>query len=130
MLYCIKEAPGPGIRSRLGRLTKIAFEEDQQCVFVLRSHISVLTIHLASEFQQIEVSKWRRRFDIYASRNLEKASEEGDRKPYTIVTRSSDNTEGKILLTRLYYSQLGLAADVQRVISSKHRILYIGPMPE
>ncbi|MCJ1267520.1 hypothetical protein MMC22_007405 [Lobaria immixta] len=84
----------------------------------------------ASEFEQIEVSKWRRRFDIYASKDLEKASVEGHRGPYTIVTRSSDDTGGKIFLTRLYYSQLGLTADVQRVISSKHRILYIGQMPK
>lgn len=84
----------------------------------------------ASEFEQIEVSKWRRRFDIYASKNLEKPSLEGRREPYTIVTRSSDDTGGKVFLTRLYYSQLGLTADVQRVISSKHRILYIGPLRE
>lgn len=90
----------------------------------------MLIIHVASEFEQIEVSRWRRRFDIYASKDLEKASLEGHGDPYTIVTRSSDDTEGKIFLTRLYYSRLGLKADVQRVISSKHRTLYIGPMPE
>ncbi|MCJ1468726.1 hypothetical protein MMC07_007356 [Pseudocyphellaria aurata] len=82
-----------------------------------------------SDFEQIEVPKWRWRFDIYVSQPLEGASGEGHRKKYTIVTRNSDKTEGQVLLTRLYFSQLGLKADVQRVISSKHRILYIGPMP-
>lgn len=130
MLSCIKEASGPSFRSRLGRLPKITVEEDQWFFFVLPSHISVLIVRLASEFERIEVSKWRRRFDIYAATNLEKASAEGHRDPYTIVTRSSDDTEGKIFLTRLYFSQLGPMADVQRVISSKHRFLYIGQMPE
>ncbi|MCJ1465972.1 hypothetical protein MMC07_004591 [Pseudocyphellaria aurata] len=87
----------------------------------------------ASEFEKVEVSKWRRRFDIYGLKSFEtpeKASVEGHREHYTIVTRSSDKTEGKVFLTRLYFSQLGLKADFQRVISSKHRILYIGPMPD
>lgn len=130
VLSYVQEASSPCSRSRLRRLPKISFKEDRWFALVLRSHNSLLIVVLASKFEQIEVSKWRRRFDIYASKDLEKASVEGHRGPYTIVTRSSDDTGGKIFLTRLYYSQLGLTADVQRVISSKHRILYIGHMPE
>lgn len=87
-------------------------------------------VHLASDFQKVKVSKWRRRFDIYASKNLDKASGQDHREPYTIVTRNSDDTEGKTFMTRLFFSRLGPKADVQRVMSSKHRFLYIGPMPE
>ena len=130
MHSCINEASSPDFRSRVRRLPKVTSKEDQQFVFVLRSHIGMLIAHIASEFEQIQVSKWRRRFDIYASKDPEKSSAEDHRGAYTIVTRSSDDTEGKIFLTRLYYSQLGLTADVQRVISPKHRLLYIGPMPE
>ncbi|MCJ1465971.1 hypothetical protein MMC07_004590 [Pseudocyphellaria aurata] len=86
-----------------------------------------------SDFEQIEVPKWRRRFDIYVSESLEtlkKAPVEGPRANYTIITRSSDDTEGKTFLARLNFSQLGLKADVQRALSSKHRALYIGPMPD
>lgn len=130
MHSCINEASSPDFRSRVRRLPKVSSEEDQPFVFVLRSHISMLIVHIASEFEQIQVSKWRRRFDIYASIDPEKSSAKGQRGTYAIVTRSSDDTEGKILLTRLYYSRLGLTADVQRVISPKHRLLYIGPMPK
>lgn len=125
-----KEEPSTRFRSTFRRLPKITFEEDQGFVLSYAPiHLSMLIVYLESEFEQIEVSKWRRRFDIYASRDPEKAAVGGHRKSYTIVTRSSDDTLGKTLVARLYYSQLGLAADVQRVISSKHRTLYIGPIP-
>lgn len=88
-------------------------------------------MRVAYEFEKIEVSKWRRRFDIYASSSSSTTfSLEDHPKEYAIVTRSSDDTQGKSFLTRLYFSRLGLAADVQRVLSSKHRTLYIGPIPE
>ncbi len=90
---------------------------------------SRLTGCAASDFTQLEISRWRRRFDIYVSDGVEKVADGDDAEPYVIVTRSTDNTDGKSFLTRLYYSQLGIAADLQRALSSKHRTLYIGPIP-
>ncbi len=78
----------------------------------------------ASEFEKVEVPKWRRHFDVYASNDLESHSREGQ------PTYSRDDTEGRSFLARLYYSRLGIASNVQRAVSSKHRTLYIGPMPE
>ena len=78
----------------------------------------------ASDFEKVEVPKWRRHFDVYASNNLEDRSREGQ------PTYSRDDTEGRSFLARLYYSRLGIASDVQRAVSSKHRTLYIGAMPE
>lgn len=76
------------------------------------------------EFDRVEVPKWRRRFDVYESNEPEKDSE------HTVVTKSTDDIEGKRLLARLYISRLGIASDVQRLLFSKHRWLYIGAMPD
>lgn len=50
---------------------------------------------------------------------------------YSIVSRQTplDEIEGR-LLARLNFSTLGISSDVQRKLSSKHRWLYIGAMPD
>ncbi len=67
--------------------------------------------------------KWRRQFDVYESDDLQEKSS------HAVVTRPTDDTTGKSFLARLYISRLGVRSDLQRVLSEKHRILYIGPMP-
>ncbi len=79
---------------------------------------------LASDFEKVEVPKWRRHFDVYTSNDLGNPSGEGQ------PTYSRNDTEGRSFLARLYYSRLGIASNVQRAVSAKHRTLYIGEMPE
>lgn len=77
-----------------------------------------------SNYGKVEVSRWRRKVDVYESNDVEKDSS------YAVVTGPSDDPEGKSFLARLYISQLGVASDVQRLVFSKHRTLYIGAMPD
>ncbi|MCJ1456925.1 hypothetical protein MMC28_007291 [Mycoblastus sanguinarius] len=76
-----------------------------------------------SKFEKIDVPNWRRQVDVYESHDEKKS------RSYAIVTGPTDDTEGKVFLARLYMSRLGVASDVQRLLSSKHRTLYIGSLP-
>lgn len=78
----------------------------------------------ASNYDKVEVSRWRRKFDVYESNNVDKDSS------HAVVTGPSDDLEGKSFLARLYISRLGVASDVQRLVFSKYRTLYIGAMPD
>ena len=78
----------------------------------------------ASEYDKVEVSRWRRKVDVYESNDVEKDSS------HAVVTGPSDGPEGKSFLARLHISRLGVASDVQRFVFSKNRILYIGAMPD
>lgn len=78
---------------------------------------------LASDYDKVEVSRWRRKVDVYESNDLEHSS-------HAVVTRPSDDPEGKSFLARLYISRLGVASDIQRLVFSKDRTLYIGAMPD
>ncbi|KAI4128224.1 MAG: hypothetical protein LQ341_006700 [Variospora aurantia] len=82
-----------------------------------------------SEYDKVQIPKRQRQFDLYTSSDPEKTSIEGDAPHYAVITRSTDNTKGKSHLARLYYSRLGLASDLQRLMSAKYRTLYIGTMP-
>lgn len=87
--------------------------------------MDILDTGIASEYEKIEVPQWRRHFDLYALYDRDRASPEG-RPAY-----SRKDTEGRSFLATLYYSRLGLVANVQRAVSSKeHRILYIGAIPD
>lgn len=81
---------------------------------------------LASDYDKVEVSRWRRKVDVYESNDVEKVSS------HAVVTGNSDSddSKGKIFLARLYISRLGPASNLQRLVSSKHRTLYIGAMPD
>ena len=79
---------------------------------------------IASNYDQVGLSRWRRKFDVYESNDLEKDSS------HAVVTRRSDDPEGKTFLARLYISRLGVASDVQRFVFPKYRTLYIGAMPD
>ena len=70
------------------------------------------------------MSRWRRKFDVYESNDFDKDAS------HAVVTGPSDDSEGKSFLARLYFSRLGVASDVQRLVFSKYRTLYIGEMPE
>ncbi|KAI4097340.1 MAG: hypothetical protein LQ348_002629 [Seirophora lacunosa] len=79
-----------------------------------------------SDYEKVQIPKHLRQFDIYTSIGLDKTS---DAPTYAVVARSTDDTNGKSHLARLYYSRLGLASELQRWMSAKHRTLYIGIMP-
>ena len=66
----------------------------------------------------------RRQFDVYESNGLAKANS------HAIVTRPTDKVEDKSFLARLSISRLGVTSEVQRLLSSKHRVLYIGPLDD
>ena len=66
----------------------------------------------------------RRQFDVYESNELAKGNS------HSIVTRPTDKVEDKSFLARLYISRLGVTSEVQRLLSSKHRVLYIGPLAD
>ena len=66
----------------------------------------------------------RRQFDVYESNELAKGTS------HAIVTRPTDEIEDKSFLARLYVCRLGVTSEVQRLLSSKHRVLYIGPLAD
>ena len=71
--------------------------------------------------------RMRRQFDVYGSDELAKGSNHSS---HAIVTRPTDEIEDKSFLARLYMSRLGVTSEVQRLLSSKHRVLYIGPLAD
>ncbi|KAK3176374.1 hypothetical protein OEA41_007697 [Lepraria neglecta] len=75
------------------------------------------------KYETVDVPRWKRRFDVYASNELDDAD------TYVVVTRYEDVDVKKSFLVRLRYNHLGIVAEVQKMISPKHRTLYIGPMP-
>lgn len=77
-----------------------------------------------SDYDKVEVSRWRRKVDVYESNDVDKDSS------HAVITGRSDDPEGKSFLARLYISRLGPASDLQRLVSSKYRTLYIGAMPD
>lgn len=81
----------------------------------------ILTDVVDSDFDKVTIPKWARQFDVYEADDLASS--------HSIVTRPTDDTEGLSFLARLYISRLGVKSDVQRVLSSKYRVLYIGTMP-
>ena len=78
----------------------------------------------ASDYDKVEISRWRRKVDVYESNDFKNGSS------HSVVTGRSDDPEGKSFLARLYISRLGPASNLQRFVSSKHRTLYIGAMPD
>ncbi|KAL8647251.1 MAG: hypothetical protein Q9210_005671 [Variospora velana] len=82
-----------------------------------------------SEYEKVQIPKYQRQFDLYTSSDPENTSIKGDAPSYAVITRSTDDTKGKSHLARLYYSRLGLASELQRLVSAKYRTLYIGTMP-
>ena len=78
---------------------------------------------VASDYDKVEVSSWRRKVDVYESIDLDQDSS------YAVVTGPSEDARGKSFLARLYIGRLGVPYDVQRFVSPKHRTLYIGAMP-
>lgn len=69
----------------------------------------------------------RRQFDVYESSGL---PNENSQASYAIVTRRNDAVGDKSFLARLHISRLGVTSEVQRLLSSKHRVLYIGPLAD
>lgn len=69
----------------------------------------------------------RRQFDVYESYGMAKGTSHTS---HAIVTRPTDEIEDKSFLARLYVRRLGVASEVQRLVSSKHRVLYIGPLAD
>ncbi|KAL8929858.1 MAG: hypothetical protein Q9208_001002 [Pyrenodesmia sp. 3 TL-2023] len=80
-------------------------------------------------YEKIRVPRRKSQFDLYVSNDPEKQSFKGDTSNYSVITQSGDDPKGKSHLARLYYSRLGLASDVQRLVSAKYRTLYIGTIP-
>ncbi len=83
----------------------------------------MLITTLESDFDKVKVPGWQRRFDVYESPETDSLFS------YTVVSRQTDEIEGR-LLARLNFGKLGISSDVQRKLSSKHRWLYIGAMPD
>ena len=69
----------------------------------------------------------RRKFDVYES---DRVAKETSHASHAIVTRPTDEIGDKSFLARLHMSRLGVASEVQRLVSSKHRVLYIGPLAD
>ena len=69
----------------------------------------------------------RRRFDVYESYGMAKGTSHAS---HAIVTRPTDEIEDKSFLARLHMGRLGVMSEVQRLVSSKHRVLYIGPLAD
>ena len=84
-------------------------------------------VRLASKFDAVPVPRLRRQFDVYESNELADGTSHAS---HAIVTRPSKEIEDKSFLARLYISRLGVISEVQRLLSSKHRILYIGPLED
>lgn len=89
-----------------------------------------LISRVASEYEQVQVPRFKRRFSVWAPSELDRNSLENQSTKHTVVTRSTDDVEGKSFVARLYYPHLGLTPNVQRAYSSKHRTLYIGAIPD
>lgn len=90
---------------------------------------------VGSDFEEIEIPKYQRTFDVYApTDDAKQYSNEKDSWPsststkttHSIVTRKTQDTRGKSLVARLKYAKLGPVANFQRAVSKKHRVLYIG----
>ena len=79
---------------------------------------------LASNYDKVEVSRWRRKFDVYESNDMEKDSS------HSVVTGRSGDPKGKSFLARLSISRLGPTSNLKRFVSSRYRTLYIGAMPD
>ena len=69
----------------------------------------------------------RRQFDVYRSNEL---PDEIYPASYAIVIRRNDVVGDKSFLARLHISRLGVTFEVQRLLSSQHRVLYIGPLAD
>lgn len=67
----------------------------------------------------------RRQFDVYKSNEL---PNEISQASYAIVTRRNDVVGDQSFLAQLHISRLGVTFEVQRLLSSRHRVLYIGPL--
>ena len=89
-----------------------------------------LIVAIASEYEQVKVPRFKRRFSVWAPSEIDRGSNKDLSARHTVVTRSTDNVQGKSFVARLYYPHLGLTPNVQRAYSSKHRTLYIGAIPE
>ncbi|KAL8777175.1 MAG: hypothetical protein Q9213_007976 [Squamulea squamosa] len=83
----------------------------------------------ADNYEKIQIPRRKSQFDLYASKDLEKQAMESGTSRYTVISRSTDDPDGKSHLARLYYSRLGLASELQRFVSAKYRTLYIGAIP-
>jgi len=89
------------------------------------------------DFEEVQIPKYQRTFDVYAPTDDEKSgpsesdswpSSTSTKKNHSIVTRRTQDTSGKSLVTRLRYDKLGPVANFQRAVSKKYRILYIGTL--
>ena len=84
----------------------------------------MLTKILESDFDKVKVPGWQRHFDVYE--HLKPGS---SLYSYTVISRQTDQIDGR-LLCRLNFGGLRIYSEVQRKLSSKHRWLYIGAMPD
>jgi hypothetical protein len=75
------------------------------------------------KFEAVAIPRFGR-FDLYAS-NVEN---ETSPPYYTIVTRADQDTKGSSFVARLNYGRLGRTASLRRVLSTRHPIIYIGPV--
>jgi len=90
---------------------------------------SILTSTIASTFEKFELPRVRRRVDVYESNHFEEKSTHA----LLAGPAITDDVKHKSYLARLYISRLGVASDIQRLLSSKSsnsRTLYIGAMPD
>jgi len=75
----------------------------------------------------VEIPKWDRDFDIYGTNEI---AEETD-SLYAVVGQGGEDIRRKSWIARLHYSSYtGFWGDMKRWSSRKHRMMYIGAMPE
>ncbi|KAL9604532.1 MAG: hypothetical protein Q9219_000497 [cf. Caloplaca sp. 3 TL-2023] len=82
-----------------------------------------------SRYEKVQVPKLQRQFDLYAFKGPGRESDMNNSPMYAIIARIADDPEGRSHVARLYYSELGLTSQLQRLLSAKYRTLYIGSLP-
>ncbi|KAL8682868.1 MAG: hypothetical protein Q9186_001114 [Xanthomendoza sp. 1 TL-2023] len=83
----------------------------------------------ADNYEKIRIPRWKGQFDLYVSKDLDQQTINADTSNFAVISRYTDDPQGKSHFARLYYSRLGLASELQRLLSAKYRTLYIGAIP-
>lgn len=121
------------------RRVQLAYLKSQSRPSHITAGDSQLTMQTVAgcDFEEVQIPKYQRTFDVYAPTDDEKSgpsksdswpSSTSTKKNHSIVTRRTQDTSGKSLVTRLRYDKLGPVANFQRAVSKKYRILYIGTL--
>ena len=85
---------------------------------------SLTTSHLASDFDIVQIPKWRLTFDLFAN------SGDDEKPSYAVISREWEKPRGRSNIGRLRLSKLGIRSDVEHLLSEKNRELHIGTIKD